>query len=88
MKSYKEHKQVTTTHKLTSIECDICGTKSEPSDNIPAGMDPYIDTIGIHYGYGSKFDDSYHEVDLCENCLENIFKHGSKYKNEIKQNLL
>jgi len=85
VKNYIEQEEVKIEHVLTSIRCDKCGTESFSSDHLPAGMDPYIDTIGIHYGYGSKFDDSYHEVDLCEKCLEDIFKDGLKYKNDIQQ---
>ena len=37
------------------------------------GVEPYIETIGIHFGYGSKYDNEYWELDLCEKCIEELF---------------
>lgn len=67
----KKYKTVTKeTKELKKITCDRCGVTSSENDEMPAGMSPYIETIGIHWGYGSKYDNDYWEWDLCEKCIE------------------
>ena len=48
---------------VTEYVCDKCGKKSED------GFSPYIQTLHIDWGYGSKFDTEMWEIDLCEECL-------------------
>lgn len=71
MKSFKTVQ--TTKEDLTEITCDNCGVISKGSKNgLHPGMDPYIDTIPIYWGYGSKYDQELWEIDLCESCIEKI----------------
>ena len=68
MKEYRTI--VKKTKELKEITCDRCGTTSYEKENVPAGIFTYIETIGIHWGYGSKYDTDYWEWDLCEKCIE------------------
>lgn len=71
----KEHEnQNTVVERLVSITCDKCGLKSKTDLTLPVGIDPYFDTIKVHWGYGSKHDLETWEYDLCEKCLEDMFK--------------
>ena len=60
---------------IENITCDKCGKVSED------GFIPYIHTISIDWGYGSKFDTEKWEIDLCENCLVQMLE-NSKIKIE------
>ena len=81
----KKFQKVTkTTDEVKEITCDRCGKRSV-KNIVPVGMDPYIDTISVYWGYGSKYDGELWEFDLCEKCIEEtlgVIKH-STYNNEI-----
>ena len=65
---------------VTEYVCDKCGVKSED------GFDPYIQTIHIDWGYGSKFDTELWEIDLCQECLIDILGgvNVQQYKNRLE----
>ena len=68
MKKYK--KNSCGNMELKSIECDACGYKVK-------GKELYEDkdfiSIVHHFGYGSKYDTDKLYVDLCEDCLMQMF---------------
>jgi hypothetical protein len=53
---------------VTEFCCDRCKKVSED------GFIPYIHTLHIDWGYGSKFDGDMWEVDLCEDCIIEILE--------------
>lgn len=81
----KKFQEVTRTEQeATEITCDKCGIRSI-RNIVPPGVNPYIETIGIHWGYGSKYDQEYWEFDLCEKCIEKTLgsiKHQT-FNNEV-----
>ncbi len=82
MKKYQTVKSVKETEEVNEVQCDICGVKSTPI----AGMaiDPYIETVQIYFGYGSRYDDNLFEIDICDDCFANTLeKHGRMYENGI-----
>ena len=59
----KKYKNVTVNKEVETIEeyiCDRCEKVSKDS------VSPYVQTIHIDWGYGSKFDTELWEIDLCE----------------------
>lgn len=75
--------------ELVKITCDKCGLESSKHGALPAGVNPYIDTIHVEWGFGSKNDMELWEFDLCEYCIEKIFKgiKKSTYENGITPDL-
>lgn len=74
MKHYK-YQTVTTVDKvLSKMVCDCCGKEDEVGLR---GSD--VNEFSISFEYGSKFDLSKWDLDVCDSCLEmwtNTFKHG------------
>ncbi len=83
MKTFETVK--TTREELVELSCDKCGLMSKKHGALPAGVNPYIDTVSIYFGYGSQYDQDLWEIDLCEKCIENTFGDIKKsvYTNEI-----
>ncbi|WP_340032587.1 hypothetical protein NSQ20_12035 [Paenibacillus sp. FSL K6-1122] len=61
-----------------SVRCNRCGEQYEnvycDSERFIGNWDAMIQSFKFAFGYGSKFDGEYWEFDLCEICLESIFK--------------
>lgn len=66
MKIYTIHKETIKTKKVTTIRCDFCGVVSDS----PEMSD--ITDFRISPGYGSIYDNSTFELDICDNCLTNL----------------
>ena len=72
--------------EIKTLVCDKCGLESHKSENgVHAGVQPYIESLSVYWGYGSTYDQELWEYDLCEKCIVDIFKDVKKsvYVNEI-----
>ena len=63
---------------LVSIQCDRCGKEVEPEDGITSD----ITTCNLVFGYGSKFDCETWEIDICDDCAEELV---ASFKNQPKR---
>jgi len=70
--------------KIYSVVCNCCGKKIE----FPDGYDnTEITDITISFGYGSRFDLTTWEMDVCDDCIEKWVK-TFKLPIEIHEDLI
>ena len=50
---------------VTSLTCDFCGL----TDSVDTGC---ITSFNIAFGYGSKFDGDYYNLEICDKCFEKL----------------
>jgi len=70
MKTYKKIKKKIIEKKIQSITCNGCGKKVEGEYSEMSKIESFSHT----FGYGSKRDGDKVEFDLCEKCVDRIFK--------------
>ena len=68
MRIYKDVKKIETHKEVVAIKCDRC--HKEYSNDYDHDITP----IQIEFGYGSKFDTEIWNFDLCDECIEEVFK--------------
>ena len=74
MKNLRTEEVVTIQEVVAEIICNCCGKTIDAEHTI--GSD--INSFKIHFGYGSRFDMTSWEMDICDDCLEawvKTFKH-------------
>lgn len=74
MKNLRNDEVVVTQSVVTDLICNCCGR----SIDVEHTMGTDINEVAIHFGYGSRFDLSIWEMDICDDCLDNwraTFKH-------------
>lgn len=74
MKKLRNEPVLETKQVLTELICNCCGKTIDVEHTM--GTD--ITEFKVHFGYGSRFDMSFWEMDICDDCLEkwtSTFKH-------------
>lgn len=77
MKNLRTEQVVETKKVVASVVCNCCGK----TNDVEHTMGGDINEMSVHFGYGSKYDLSIWELDICDDCLDkwrNTFKHPVK----------
>ncbi len=66
MKDIRDEEVLVTKSVVTNVICNCCGKCID----VETTMGSDINDISIHFGYGSRFDLSIWEMDVCDDCLD------------------